>query len=343
MKTITLTCGARSDGWRSSDLYLARLSQALREIDDPRLRIEEWRGSDSGPEWIRRRVIFPMEMSRACRGPIHLLDQSYGDALLNFPGPAVATVADIAFWKARGRNPLRAHFRARIGKGLARARMLIAISQATARELENEIGIPAGKIRVIPFGVDPIFFQASAEVPDEIRPKVGNAPFLIHVGTLEERKGFLRFARAYALDRSLPKLVQVGGSPSPALMRQLSMLGLRERIVFLGPQPLAVLHSLYQRTEALVFPSEYEGYGVPPVEARVSGARIITTAMPSVVEALGVSPKLAKEGDSREWLAAVRASLNEDHPGAIDKNTAEQLSWRRAAKQTIEVYESSFF
>jgi glycosyltransferase involved in cell wall biosynthesis len=162
------------------------------------------------------------------------------------------------------------------------------------------------------------------------------------VGTLDPRKGFIRFVHAYALDPSFPILLQVGSSPSAEIKNTLFQLGLEKKVHFLGQQKIETLHSLYENCEALVFPSEYEGYGIPPVEARAAGARIITTPMPSVVEALGEVPRLSTNGDDHDWKSSIRVALNEPKPNRLNQSAQNQLSWSRVAIQTASIYNEIF-
>lgn len=342
MTEVTLAMGATRDAWLSSEIHLAELHGALQSAKPEGWEFSAWSSRVRGPAWIRRRLCYPIDLRANVRGNLHLVDQSYADALLAYPDPAVVTVADIAFWRARGVNPLRGFVRSRIVAGVKRARRIIAISQATARELEGELGVPASAIRVIPFAISSDFFTEPEPLSQELRKLIGAADFLLHVGSLDPRKGFPRLLAALGTDPDLPPLVQVGGSVDASVLEIVDRHRLANRVVFLGRQPRPVLHSLYAASAALVFASSYEGFGVPPLEARASGTRVITTAMPSVVEVLGERPRLAEDGDAEAWAEAIRASLNDAAPRALSAKLREEWSWKRVARETLAVYREAF-
>lgn len=343
MTKVTLAMGAACDGWLSSELYLEHLHGALAALAPDGWEFAAWSSGASGPAWLRRRVCYPLDLRRRVRGNLHLVDQSYADALLAYGGgPSVVTVADIAFWRERGTNPLRGLTRARIAAGLGRARRIIAISATTAHELETELGIAPERIRVVPFAIDPAYFFEPEALSQEMRKRIGAGPFLLHVGSLDARKGLERFLAAFRLAPELPPLVQAGGTPDAALRARIAAAGLAGRVHFLGKVDRPVLHSLYGAAEALVFPSSYEGFGVPPLEARAAGARLLTTPMPSVTEALGEKAALDPAGSAEDWAEAVLQTLMRPRPGGFGKAERARFSWERAARDTLAVYREAF-
>lgn len=336
-QVITLAMGSVLDDWKSSELYLQRLISALSEIDSE-FQFQAWKSETGGVAMLRRRVIVPKEIGKDVHNAVHLLDQSYGDSLLGIEQPKVATVADINFWHQRGWNPLRILLRYRIVEGLRSANHLVAISETTKNELIEHLGFDSKRISVIPFSIDAQFLEIAESIPDSLADKV-DTPFLLHVGSCDPRKGLETLFRTMAMDTSLPRLVQVGGKPSSRLLSLVDTLNLNHRVDFLGSLDTKIIHSLYSRCIAFIFPSHYEGFGVPPLEAVASGAKIITTRMPSVTEVLGADPVLDHMEDLETWAGKINVVIKEpapQFPGSVKER--ENWTWRVAAQKYLEIY-----
>ena len=265
--------------------------------------------------------------------------------------PVVLTVHDLTLLRhpELGTPGLRRTLR-RVGADAARAHMVIADSQATQRDLTELCGVPPARIRVVPLGVAPGFRplpadSARAQVRDRFRLA---EPYLLHVGTLEPRKNLPRLIDAYAqLCRAgiAPPLLVLAGAPgwgADAVARAIDRHGLRERVVRLGRVDSAGLPALYAAAEAFVFPSLYEGFGLPVLEAMACGAAVVaatTGALPEVADdaALLVDPC------DVDGLAGAMARLLGD-PGlrsrlrAAGPARAAPFTWERTAGATLAVY-----
>ncbi len=334
---ITLAIGSIADRWKSSELYQERLASALAK-QNCEFDFQNWRSEIHGNAMIRRRILVPRELHSEVEGPLHLLDQSYGDSLLSYSGPKIATVADINFWHERGWNPLRIALRHRITRGLKSARHIISISEATKKELIEYLGFPDSQITVIPFAIDELYLQRANDLPENIQTQLPKN-FILHVGSSVPRKGLERLFQVMALDSEIPNLVQVGGEKTKSIQDALLGLNLENRVLFLGGQKDEVIHRLYQDCSAFIFPSLYEGFGVPPLEAFAAGAKIITTEMPSVNEVLRLDPVLNLRGSLEEWAKKIAAVVNESSNSHEDiRKSKHEWTWESRAKTYIEIY-----
>lgn len=211
--------------------------------------------------------------------------------------PAVATVYDVVAWlmpETMQRTQRWAH-RVYFQRDLKQAAAIVTISKGTRRRLRQWLGIEAN--RVVPPAVDQSFRIPAREVQGAVRRKYGLvSPFLLTVGTVEPRKNLEAVLQAFEILKSqgqIPnlELAVVGGQGwrdrrIVARVRSLSSLGVRQ----LGYVPEADLPALYAACACFVFPSRYEGFGLPVAEARACGARIVASDIPELHEAGGTGP-----------------------------------------------------
>jgi glycosyltransferase involved in cell wall biosynthesis len=211
------------------------------------------------------------------------------------------------------------------------------------------LGIPLEKITSIPLACSSEFLQEKSQ--SQLREAAGryNLPsrFFLLVGTMEPRKNHSRvleaYARAQKKNRALPHLVFAGrhGWRYDSTIRRLSELELTDHVHFIGTITDSDLACLYRQAEALLYPSLYEGFGLPILEAMASGCPVITSNVSSMPEVAGEAALLVTPQDVGEIAAAME--------GILDPLTAQRLreggwaqarkfSWERTAKQTLEIY-----
>lgn len=235
-------------------------------------------------------------------------------------------------------------------RALRRAQGVIAVSQATARDLKVLFGAEERKIAVIPNGVEAELFSPAKEQEERsIRIKLGlEGPYFLFVGNHKPHKNLETLLKAYQLflrkaGPGAPNLVLVGGtSLQGPLAEKARFLGLSQKVVILGYLPREVLLAVYRGALALVFPSLYEGFGLPVLEAAALGVPAMASCIPAVREVLGdavvqVNPKdIVEQAQALERLAfeaETRKRLGE-------KARARTLDfrWERAVEQTVRVY-----
>lgn len=215
-----------------------------------------------------------------------------------------------------------------------RADAVIAISEATARDLVHLYKIPQNKISVI--------FQSCAAVFQTRAPEVHEKKHFLYVGTVEERKGLLDLVHAYAQLSSAEKkpvvVIGSGRAYMEEVKRVIRYYDLDSHFEFKGKIPNAKLLAYYDQAIALLLPSVYEGFGIPLAESLFRGVPVITSPFSALPEAAGPGGILVDPKDHKALANAMRSMLNEEvwnklsaAGGAFVKqkfssrNTAEEL------------------
>ncbi|WP_352429513.1 glycosyltransferase family 1 protein [Thermoflexus sp.] len=309
-----------------------------------RLRAKPWRLSVLLADLLRR----PMD---AVIGPAALFHAT--DHLL--PPlraiPSVFTLHDLIFrLYPETHMPLNRWFLTwMMPRFLRRADRIIAVSECTRRDLLRWYRVPEERVVVIHEGVHERFRPAPPEAVAAVRYRY-HLPqtFILYVGTIEPRKNLPTLFAAYrALLARWPDLglVIAGkiGWRTEGTFRALRALGLEGRVRFLGYVPEADLPALYSAAALFAFPSLYEGFGLPPLEAMACGTPVVVAdaaALPEIVGEAGLRvPPQAPEA----WAAALEAVLSD---GALQARLrdaglrrATRFRWSEAARQTAAVYE----
>jgi glycosyltransferase involved in cell wall biosynthesis len=260
------------------------------------------------------------------------------------PRPLVATVHDLAFrhypdaYPAAGR---RYHERsARIVADEA-ARVLVP-SEATARDLAELYGVDRGRITITPLGVEVPAEPDRAGAERLLRDLGVRGPFLLAVGTLEPRKNLPRLLDAFGLvtddlpDHWLVVVGPVGWGP------RLRPTWDSVRVKLAGPVGDRLLHALYQAADGLAYPSLYEGFGLPVLEAMANGAPVLTGDRSSLPEVAGDAALLVDPLD-RTAIAAglVRLAGDDDlrrRLAEAGRRRAAGFTWRATAAATWATY-----
>jgi glycosyltransferase involved in cell wall biosynthesis len=172
--------------------------------------------------------------------------------------------------------------------------------------------------------------------------------FLLFVGTIEPRKNLRVLLQAFdevlrATD-ARPQLVIAGkkGWLTDDLFVELKTSGLAERVLFTGYLPDEDLCALYSSCRAFVYPSLYEGFGLPPLEAMACGAPVIASRISSLVEVAGRAARLFAPDNSAELARRIITLLADEderrHLSSLGRQRAAQFSWHQTALKTLEVY-----
>ncbi len=235
-----------------------------------------------------------------------------------------------------------------------RADAIIADSESTRNDLQKYLQIPASKIRVIyPSGHEGFSPLSSSKDQEKIRKRLGiREKYFLCVGTLEPRKNFIRIAQAFSRFIESKKdtryqLVVVGltdfahGKFLKRVLQNCSSLA--DSLILAGFQSHEDLNLLYSGAEGFLFPSLYEGFGIPVLEAMASGTPVLTSRTSSLPEVAGEAAHYVDPNNLEEISEGIR-SLAED-PGLRNKliekgfERIKRFSWRDTALKTIEVYD----
>lgn len=232
-----------------------------------------------------------------------------------------------------------------------RADHLITYSASTAKDVTEFFGVPADRISVVYPGVDSAYQPVSnRSVLRDFRCRRGLPErFILFVGTLEPRKNLVMLLKAYAeFKRQMPdgpKLVLVGGRGW--LHRPIDVavenLGLAADVICPGYISEQELPLWYNAAEVFVYPSLYEGFGLPPLEALACGTPVVVSDASSLPEVVGTAGLLVDPRQPSAWAAALsrlcRDSDLRRELASQGREQSAQFSWTRMARETIQVYE----
>ena len=265
----------------------------------------------------------------------------------------VLTVHDLSFirYPQCADANLRAYLNQVVPRAVHQADLILADSQNTEGDLVELLGVEADKIEVLYPGVEdrfhPIEDQALLE---EVRKRY-NLPyqFVLGLGTLQPRKNFMRLIEAYSLLVSRHhalQLVIAGGKGwlYNEIFATVERLGLEEKVVFPGFVADEDLPALYNLTDLFVFPSLYEGFGIPPLEAMACGTPVITSDASSLPEVVGEAGLMVEAKDVEALAGAMKRILEDnalrERMIAKGAEQASKFTWGGAAFRLLSLYET---
>jgi glycosyltransferase involved in cell wall biosynthesis len=272
------------------------------------------------------------------------------------PGLRVVTVHDLIFRRFPGDyNPFwlkPALFL--LPRVLKRARAVICDSGATRDDLLRFYGVPGERARVVYPGLDSEFgTPVGEEQAAALRRRfdIGGASYILCLGPWVRRKNLEVVVDAFRIvqDRLPGAMLVITGLPSAGMQRSgvddaLRRLpeGARARVRTVGHLPFDDLRALMQGAAALAYPSKYEGFGLPPLEAMRAGVPVVASDAGAVVEATGGAALIARAGDRREWAEALWRVLSDpakaEEMRARGRARSGQFSWERCVRETADVY-----
>ncbi len=272
------------------------------------------------------------------------------------PCPYVVTVHDLAEFLTPVDRGFRYNVRVYLTRsGLVRARRVIAVSRATRLDLAELFGIPPRKIEVIHNAIDERFSRPSRhEEKKNVLERYGvNYPFVLYAGNVKPQKNLARVIEAFAVLkgelREHPvyrdlKLILIGDEigKHADLRRSVVKTRMQQDVRFLGFVPLETLRVFYSSAEVFVFPSLYEGFGLPPLEAMAQGTPVVVSNVSSLPEVVGNAAILVNPDNVFDIARGVKRVL-------LDVETRELLrerglehvkrfSWERSVARVLEIY-----
>lgn len=266
--------------------------------------------------------------------------------------PTVVTIHDLSLllYPETHREDLVQRARRRLPTMTRVAAHVITDSESVKTEITQHLGIPVEKITAVPLAPRPTFQAMRKHDAEEVLRRIGiEQEFILFVGTVEPRKNLITLVRAFdTLMRETdlrPQLVIAGqkGWLTDELYSYVDQSTLRDRVLFTGYVSDSDLRALYSSCRASVYPSLYEGFGLPPLEAMACGAPVITSRIPVIMETSEGAGILINPTSVPELTGALVQLLTS--PGkreALSKaglERAAQFTWERTARRTFEVYE----
>lgn len=338
-----LPAAAPSD-WRFSAFVGAANTMTFADI--------EMRRSSLDTESPLRRIVWEQLVQPWQLGEFDLYHALAFVAPVWLRAPSVVTVYDLSFvhYPQVLSTARRLYLRLFTGMTCRRARRVIAISESTARDVAQTLGIPAGNIDVAAPGYHRAAFRPlpAQEVAEFRRRKGLPERFWLFIGTLEPRKNLVTLLEAYAAlpeAKRLPLILGGGkGWDYADIFETVERYRLNVQFPgYIGSEELAFW---YNCAEAFLFPSVFEGFGLPVLEAMACGTPVLvadTSSLPEVVGNAGM--KLAPR-DVQAWTAALERAASDDQWRADAREQglveARRYSWEETAKQTIASYQRAF-
>jgi glycosyltransferase involved in cell wall biosynthesis len=250
----------------------------------------------------------------------------------------IVTVHDLAYVRYPDLvSAASLEYRELVPRALTRAAAVLTPTQAVATELVDTYSISPDRIRVTPMGVDDAWFSATATQPPGLPEQ-----YLLAVGTQEPRKGLDVLLSAYRLlvdEIDAPPLLIAGGTGwGPALdTARLT----RDQVITLGYVDRPRLRGLVAGASLLAFPSLYEGFGLPPLEAMASGTPVVATDIAAIREVVGSHARLVPPHDVPALAAALQDILTRPPSAsqrAAARDRAASFTWRRCCEATVAAY-----
>ena len=267
------------------------------------------------------------------------------------PCPAVVTVHDVSFAKAPELFSRRDRSLLRFVRGsVRRAKRVIAVSEFTRADIVDVYGLDSAKVVAIPNGVADRF-RPIGDASERVRMRYGiNRPYMLCVGALQARKNVPLAIEAYAqiTGRGTDcELVVAGGDKGGRLdvLDAILRTRLTGRVHLLGHVEDEELPALYSGARALVFPSLYEGFGLPALESMACGTPVIASNTTGLAEAVGEAGLTIDPSSVEELADAMRSVLNDtalrDRLVAAGRARAADFTWARTAAATAAVYRAA--
>lgn len=264
--------------------------------------------------------------------------------------PVVLTIHDLAFLTVPecAYPSLRDYLQEAVPRAARRATHIIAVSHNTRRDVIDLLRAPEERVTTVYEAVGQNFAPMEASQTTAAVRRLGiHEPYILSTGTLEPRKNYERLLEAFSLTRSrglTESLVIAGGKGwlYEPIFEAIRHLHLEQHVHCVRPTDEELV-ALYSAAQCFVYPSLYEGFGIPPLEALACGAPVICSNRSSLPEVVGDAALLVDPTDIEELSAALERLLGDTalraELRARGLRRAQSFSWDRAARETLEVYQ----
>lgn len=342
------------EGYRQTGVsrYISELISGLERVKEPDDQLMLF-GQKTGPikDHPMARILWEqtgLPVNIAARR-LNVFHTPIGAVPLLSIAPTVVTVHDLAFLKYPDQLPAsrRIWLIGAVRMSARRASKIITVSQATANDLQEWLDIPDDRIQAIPLATSGKVERVQGKSLDVFRMKWEiDRPYILAVGTLEPRKNLPTLLRAFAKikDDIEHQLVLVGpeGWLTGELKSTLDELNLGDRVRLTGFVSDEELGGWYSAADLYVFPSYYEGFGLPAIEAMRCGTPVLASDNSAFPEVVGDAGVLIPANDIDLWAESIRDLLRDEprrqHLRDLGFARADAFSWDRTAQETYNVY-----
>ncbi len=302
------------------------------------------------PAVVLLRVVFWWRFEHALRRSLNTLPGALYHETTFFPAacdaPQVFTLYDLSLLLRPEDHPRErvVFFRLFFRRRLPRADHVITISETVRTEALTRLGLNPERVTAIPLAPAPHFRPPPEEMVKETKRRYRlPQEYFLFVGTIDPRKNLQLVLEALAHLPSGPSLVIAGwkGWGEEGFKERLARLGLRRRVLTLSYVPDADLPALYAGARALVYPSLYEGFGLPVLEAMACGCPVITSRVSSLPEVAGEAALLVDPHSVEEMVQALKEVLQPETAAELRARglaRAQEFSWEKTALKTLEVF-----
>lgn len=303
----------------------------LTALDCPGFRFHSW-----------EQAVLPFE---ARRHRIDVLHCAGNSAPLWQPMPVVITIHDTMIWDRDEAVSAGFYRDTLLPWTYARAAAIVTISEQSKRDILRRWPALAPKLQVIPHGIDPAFLGAQpAPLDDALQAAGVRAPYLLYCGGTMPRKRLAWAIEIFAAlaDPALQLVVLGVPASAHAAAREALAPELRERICFAPFLGQVLMPRLYQNAAALLYPTLYEGFGFPALEAQAVGTPVLMSALGSLAELVGPDAMVLESEDRDGWIAAARNAVTARRSGAAPveaaRRWAQRFTWEASAAAHLAVY-----
>jgi len=322
-------------------------------FDYPNFRIIELRSRGQAALALWRQLSLPGQLRKLRIDLIHFPSFI---ASLRTDIPSVVTVHDLcfAFFPEAFSMLRRPYYKFIIPRSVRRCDSIIADSDSTRKDILKHLYTGDGPVQTVHLGVDPVrFYYVAQESEREGMRRQFGLPkdFILYVGTLEPRKNIPRLIRAFAygvVSKGLPYHLVIAGRKGwlfDDIFHEVSSLNLEDRVHFPGFIESSRLAALYSLARALAYPSLYEGFGLPCLEAMSCGTPVVTSDRSSLPELVGDCALIVDPMSVDSIAGALQKICSDDecHKTLSERGPqrASHFSWLTTAKETVEIYNST--
>ena len=319
-----------------------------------------------GKMTVRQQIVYPFQLRGKKFNNYNLLHfPAHMDAPVRNYKPYILTVLDLIPLIFKDLyEPENPHFRFKIARWLEiqsikNSNRILAISQNTANDLNKILNIPFEKIDITPLGVNKIFFDipVEAEIQDfKIKYNFHDQrPILLYFGGIDQRKNWKVFfdiikeLKTVGLKENLPKIIIAGKIEKeknyPILIDKIKKEGMENDIVPIGYISDKELVTLIHLSKLFLFPSLYEGFGLPPLEAMAGGTPVISSNASCMPEILGKAGMLIEPNDVKSYVENILSIINSPDKYQFYKRLgveqANKFSWESTGIATYRAYEKA--